>query len=176
MREDGVLGAILPEATRLDRLERGIALSALTPLLRLAALIEVDRAGATALAERLRLSSAERKRLEGLAPPWGIDPAGDAKSQRLSLYRLGRARFCDVAMLLAADGRLAPARLRRLVDLAGTWPIPDFPLGGADVTALGIPPGPRVGRLLAAVRRWWEEGDFGASREQCLARLREIAF
>jgi len=43
------------------------------------------------------------------------------------------------------------------------------------VTALGIAPGPRVGRLLAAVKRWWEEGDFAAGRAACLARLKELA-
>ena len=43
------------------------------PLRRLAALIEVDGAGAGALAERLRLSNTWRDRLQGLAPPWPFD-------------------------------------------------------------------------------------------------------
>ena len=50
-----------------------------------------------------------------------------------------------------------------------------FPLAGRDVTALGIPPGPRVGRLLAAVQQWWEDGDFAADRAACLDYLKEIA-
>jgi hypothetical protein len=78
-------------------------------------------------------------------------------------------------LLLAAAGRLAPARREELSALAETWPIPRFPLVGGDVTRLGIAPGPRVGRLLASVRRWWEDGDFAADRAACLARLREIA-
>ena len=107
MREDGVLAAILPEATRLDRLERLIRLEpASDPVLRLAALVDVDRAGATRLAERLRLSNAMRDRLVGLAPPWALDPAGDRKEQRRALYRLGRERYRDLALLLAAEGRL----------------------------------------------------------------------
>src|SRR5882762_3342726 len=82
MAEDGVLAAILPEATRLDRLQRLIALEPMPdPLCRLAALIEVDAAGAAALAERLRLSNEQRDRLAGLAPPWPLDPAGDARAQ-----------------------------------------------------------------------------------------------
>jgi hypothetical protein len=43
------------------------------------------------------------------------------------------------------------------------------------VTALGIPPGERVGELLGAVRRWWEEGDFTADRAACHAYLRQLA-
>ena len=174
IQEDGVLAAILPEATRIARLERLIPLGD-DPLLRLAALIDLDRAGAMALAERLRLSNAERDRLAGLATPWPLDPDGDAKSQRLALYRLGRERYRDLALLLAAAGRLAPDRLSAKLGQADSWKSPTFPLGGDDVTPLGIAPGPRVGQLLAAVRRWWEEGDFKAERAQCLAHLKKIA-
>jgi poly(A) polymerase len=176
MREDGVLAAILPEATRLDRLAQLLPLAAADDgILRLAALIEVDRAAASAAAEGLRLSAAEKKRLAGLALPWPLDPAADTKAQRLALYRVGQERFGDLALLLAADGKLRPSALRKLLDLAETWEIPTFPLGGDDVTALGIAPGPRVGRLLSAVRRWWEEGDFAADRAACLARLKELS-
>ncbi len=176
MQEDGVLAAILPEATRLDRLDALLPLAAADDgILRLAALIEVDRSGANAVAERLRLPAAEKKRLAGLTSPWPLDPAADAKAQRLALYRYGQERYGDLALLLAADCKLKPSALRKLFDLAETWEIPIFPLGGDDVTALGIAPGPRVGGLLGAVRRWWEDGDFAADRAACLARLREIA-
>jgi poly(A) polymerase len=174
MRADGVLTAILPEATRIDRLKAASPLSD-DPSLRLAALIEVGKPGAIALAERLRLSNAERKRLAGLAAPWPLDPAGDAKALRMALYRLDRERYRDLALLLAADGRLEPARLKELLALAKIWPIPKFPLTGDDVTAFGIAPGPRVGRLLGAVKRWWEEGDFAADRAACLAKLTALA-
>jgi poly(A) polymerase len=174
MHEDGVLATIMPEATRLDRL-KGLLPPSADPLLRLAALIEVDRAGATALAERLRLSNIERQRLAGLAPPWPLDPAGAAEAQRLAIYRLGRERYRDLALLLAADGRLTPARLHELLESAEGWRPPSFPLRGDDVTALGIAPGPRVGKLLAAVKRWWEEGDFAAGRPECLAKLNELS-
>jgi hypothetical protein len=43
------------------------------------------------------------------------------------------------------------------------------------VTALGIPPGPRIGQLLAELRGWWEAGDFTADRAACLKRLQETA-
>jgi poly(A) polymerase len=176
MQEDGVLAVILPEATRLDRLGKLIRIEdELDPLRRLAALVDVDAAGATALAERLRLSNTQRDRLAGLAPPWPVDPAGDDRAQRRALYELGAERYRDLVLLLAAEGRLAPARRRKLLDLSQRWTPPVFPLAGRDVTALGIPSGPRVGHLLEAVRRWWEEGDFTADREACLRQLQHIA-
>jgi poly(A) polymerase len=175
MRDDGVLAAILPEATRIDRLEKLVPLSS-DPLLRLAALVDADVEDAARIVERLRLSNAEQHRIAGLVKPWLLASDTDVRAQRLSLYRLGREVFCDLAALLAAEGQVTRQKLYGMRRLAKTWPVPVFPLGGDDVTALGIAPGPRVGRLLTAVRRWWEEGDFAADRAACLARLREIAF
>jgi poly(A) polymerase len=181
MNEDGVLATILPEATRLDRfaaIARPLGGSE-RPFpdipLRLAALIDIDRAGAIAVAERLRLSADDRNRLADLAKPWPLAPDARDKAQRRAVYRLGRERYCDLALLLLAEERLGRTRFVKLTTLAQTWTIPAFPIGGDDVTALGMAPGPRVGWLLAAVKRWWEEGDFAADRTACLARLKQIA-
>jgi poly(A) polymerase len=172
MREDGVLAAVLPQARRLDRLERLIALEPdRDPLRRLAAAIETGREGVFALAAQLRFSNVQRDRLAGLVPPWPLDPAADERAQRHALYRLGARRYRDIALILAAEGRLARTRLSQLLSPADGWTAPQFPLKGRDVTARGVPAGKRVGRLLEAVRQWWEEGDFAASRAECLARL-----
>src|SRR5712691_5313467 len=140
MLEDGVLAAILPEATRLDRLKKLIRIEASTrprlrrgagspdPIRRLAALVQIDTDGALALAERLRLSSAWRDRLLGLAPPWPLDPSSDARTQRHALYRLGAERYRDLALLIAAEGGMDAAQLNELLALAEGWQPPAFPL------------------------------------------------
>ena len=175
MQEDGVLAVALPEARRLDRLCRLIEIEPeADPLLRLAALIEVDGEGAAALAGRLRFSNAWRERVQGLSAPWPLDPRGDIRAQRRALYRLGVERYRDVALLMAAGGRVSRTRLTELLDLPRTWTPPVFPLAGRDVTALGVSPGERVGRLLAAVRDWWETSDFKADRAACLTYLTEL--
>jgi len=63
---------------------------------------------------------------------------------------------------------MTQSRFAELLDLAGDWTPPVFPLPGRDVVALGMPPGERGGRLLAAVRDCWEAGDHAV----CLARLK----
>jgi poly(A) polymerase len=70
---------------------------------------------------------------------------------------------------------MSGTRLTELLDLARGWTPPVFPLAGRDVTALGIPTGERVGKLLAAVHNWWEAGDFTADRAHCIAHLKELA-
>jgi poly(A) polymerase len=175
MAEDGVLTILLPEARRLDRLRHMIAIEPEpNPLRRLAALIEVDGPGAIALAERLHFSNAWRDRLHGLAPPWAIDPLAAVAAQRRALYRLGAERYRDIALLLAAEGAMTRDRLGELLALARHWTPQAFPLAGRDVTALGIAPGPEVGRLLGAVHDWWETNDFTADRAACLAYLQAL--
>ncbi|HEV2335468.1 MAG TPA: CCA tRNA nucleotidyltransferase [Stellaceae bacterium] len=176
MAADAVLAAILPEANRLDRLARLIALEPVAdPLRRLAALVAVDGVGAAGLAKRLRLPRAGRDRLVRLAPLWPVDPSATPGAQRRALYRLGAERYRDLALLVAADGGMSETRLKKLLALAAGWKPPVFPLAGRDVTALGIPPGPRVGQLLAELRAWWEDGDFATGRAECLKRLKELA-
>jgi len=175
MEEDGVLAVALPEAGRLNRLRRLIEIEPETdPLVRLAALIHVDGEAAAALAGRLRFSNTWRDRVQSLSQPWPLDPRGDVQAQRRTLYRLGVERYRDLVLLMAAEGGVSQSRLAELLDLARGWTPPAFPLAGRDVTALGIPAGRRVGRLLSAVHDWWEAGDFRGDRAACLAYLKAL--
>src|SRR5262249_62049868 len=130
------LAVVLPEARRLDRLQRMIEAEPVPdPLRRLAALVEVDAKGAVALAERMRFSNAWRDRLHGLAPPWPLDPPGDVRTQRRALYQLGAERYRDIALLRAAQPDMSQGRLGELLHLAGGGTPPGFPLPVAHVTA-----------------------------------------
>ncbi len=170
MAGDGVLAVILPEAVRFDRLARLIAVEkAPDALRRLAALVAVDKSGATAMARRLSLTKEERSRLEALAAPaWTIDLGAAEAQQRRALFKLGRALYRDL-VLLSGDA----ARVPRLLAMADALAIPIFPLKGADVVALGVPAGPDVSRSLAAIEDWWENRDYAPNRECCLAELRK---
>jgi poly(A) polymerase len=186
-----VLAAFLPEARRLGRLAALISLEpAPEPLRRLSALLE-GSASAAAVAERLRFSNEQRERLVAiLAPRWPVDLAGDERSQRRALYRLGGEVYRDLVLLRAAESseevcqvysappgevraRGLAARAPELLAFADRWRPPVFPLKGRDVAALGVPAGPEIGRLLAEVERWWEEGDFRADRKAALAELKQ---
>jgi len=127
---------------------------------------------AETVAERLRMSHADRERLKFLeAPPFPIDLAGDEHTQHRAIYRLSAQGYRDLVLLQAAEDR-AGDRARALLAQAARWPAPVFPLRGADITAAGVPAGPQVGRLLAEIEAWWEAGDFAADRDQCLAELK----
>jgi poly(A) polymerase len=180
MAQTGVLAAILPEAAAAESLRLPAALERLQdagapadPVLRLAALVGPQPPrGLGTLAARLRLSGEERDRLarllvrdpeEGPAPA-SLDPAG---ARRFLAFR-GTADALDELWLAeAADGTDRAAARRLLADT----PVPIFPLQGRDILALGVPEGPRIGRLFNAVRHWWHEGGCTADRDACLAYL-----
>ena len=57
------------------------------------------------------------------------------------------------------------------------WTLPEFPIGGRDIIALGVNAGPNVARLLNAVKEQWiVEGFTGLERAQELAEAQIAAF
>ena len=179
MGEARVLAAILPEASGTALLARLVAVEAeagfdADPIRRLGALVP-NAAAAEAVAGRWRLTGAEGARLAALAAPAAaLAPGLDRRAQRRALYRLGRARFRDLA-LLAWAARGEGRAFRAMLETAAAWEEPRLPVRGADVLALGIEAGPEVGRLLAAVEAWWVARDFAPDRAAALARLAALA-
>jgi poly(A) polymerase len=181
MGETGVLAVVLPGPLDLPRFEAlvGIEAAALgenDPLLRLAALLPDDPARAVRTAERLRLSNAERDRLEAaLTPGPGVAPGLSARAVRALVYGLGAGAFRDRAKLAwAAAGGGEVEAWKALLALAEGWSPPVLPVGGADVLAAGAPKGPRVGEILRELEAWWIAGDFAADRAAALAKLKEL--
>jgi poly(A) polymerase len=172
MAEAGALDRWLPEYAGTARLSALIQREDIVdPLRRLAAILSSD-ADATKIGKRLKLSTQDSLRLSVmLARAPTIDIAGGPKAWRAGIYRLGSGLYAD-RLLLALD---APGDWRGALALARRFTPPDLPVSGADVLALGIPAGRKVGELIEAVERWWIEGDFMADRAACLAELERLA-
>jgi hypothetical protein len=116
-------------------------------VLRLAALLDGD---AAALAERLRLSTAEAAHLIALRAAPAPPPSADDAALRRALADIPRDVLVGRIRLAGGDSRL-------LARVAGL-PVPVFPLHGRDLKAAGVPPGPAMGELLRELRTWWMEG------------------
>lgn len=185
MIEAGVMAHVLPGVSRIDGLAALCRAEAGTPngLRRLAMLL---RPGGDAMvaAQRLRLSNDQRDRLMAIVEPGTEVVAGlDPLAQRRILYRVGAAIFIDLVYLAWAeaafheqrDAEAMASAYDAMLATARNWPAPTLPVKGADVTALGVAPGPEVGQLLAAIEDWWMAGDFQADRDETLVRLKELA-
>jgi poly(A) polymerase len=175
MRARGILAPILPELDNIDRLRRLQAVPeppARDAVLRLAALLPREGTVAAAVAERLRLSNAERERLRLLAEPPALWPAADPRALKRALYHLGAEIVRDLGLLAWADGDAAQGRTA--FDAAACWTRLTLPVRGQDALDLGVAAGPEVGRLMTAVEAWWEDRDYQPDRAACLARLKEL--
>lgn len=175
-----VLAEILPEALPGTHFAQLIAHEAETAmpgdwLRRLAVLLPPETADA--VARRLKLSNAEATRLAVLTAQ---DPVLAARITHLdldrALYRLGASAVTDRLLIAwSRDGDRDNDRWRAQLARAAAWQDKTLPVSGADVLALGIAPGPKVGELLRTVEQWWIASSFVPTREEALARLRTEA-
>ncbi|MFC7736649.1 CCA tRNA nucleotidyltransferase [Roseomonas sp. GCM10028921] len=186
MEETGVLPAVLGPAC-LGASGHLRALSEIgappDPMLRFDALLTY---GAAEAARRLKASNEEVQRLvaryragHDILPVQPEIAAGGPDDDALRRLLAGQPldRLLDAAWLRQAVNRAwgwegpgdeAWARFRSRLSVL---PRPVFPLQGRDALALGMRPGPEMGRLLAETRRWWLEGGCTASAEACRAQL-----
>ena len=179
MAATGILSELLPGALQLPRLERLLEIDAdnFSPcdrVLRLAALLPEDGEAAHAAADALKLSNADRTRLEQALSGERIAAHLSAKDARRLLYRIGVARFRDKIWLAWAGAPKGANAIqwRMLLTMADNWQRPRFPLTGLDVMQAGVPEGPEVGRVLAQVEDWWVGGDFASDEGALRDRLR----
>lgn len=163
MFEADVLRHVLPEARDIKRLAALIEIEPRASTFqrhwvrRLAALVPNAAAAA-----HLKLSNAESGRLAAI-----LAPAPGAADLNRALYHDGADVVADRLLLAGvADDRLAQA---------AAWQPKTLPVSGADVLALGIAPGSRVGELLRAVEDWWIGAEFKPSRDEALAKLKDLA-
>ncbi len=177
MTEEGVLSYVLPCAPDISALIRLIGFEEMAHagadvMRRLSAL--TDRGGdmARKVAERFRLSGEQAARLELFSSARRdirLD-TGEAELRRL-IYRLGNDAVRSLVLIQAAAEHFPPEIVLPLYREATRWKSPRFPIHGADVLALGLPPGPRVGEILGRVEDWWIKAEFRPGRTECLDRL-----
>ena len=171
MDASGVLAFAIAAPVDLERFQAMVAIDA-DPELRLSALLPDSPKTVVEIANGLRLSIAQRDRLEAAAHDIDLDlsPA----QARAAIYRMGKQAFSDLVKRAWARTLSMSPQAQGLLDLASSWTPPQFPLGGEDVMALGVAKGPDVGRLLRETEDWWVAHDFpqDGAREKLAALVK----
>lgn len=183
MHTNGILQLVIRTRLEPDRFARLVAIETALgeppdPLTRLAALAVTQPGDTEFLAAGLRLSKAEAANLSAAAAGGpGIDPEAPEAAARATLYRLGPRDFSRAARLAwARSGHPAnDPRWRARVLLPDRWKAPAMPFSGGDIVALGIAPGPEVGRILEAFERWWIENNFPVDADAQTKALKKLA-
>ncbi|MGO9545439.1 MAG: CCA tRNA nucleotidyltransferase, partial [Rhodomicrobium sp.] len=183
MDETGLLLILLGGVVRRARFERLCEIEAALhqkpdAIFRLAALGLFVKEDAGRLVEKLRLTSQEAKDLEGLsAVSPAISPCDGTAVLEILLYKLGARLYLGRLLLAWATEGAGPddEAWRYAAGLAATWQRPHFPLGGADLIALGLQPGPALGAILKDLEAEWMRSGFTADRETLLRLARQRA-
>lgn len=154
MLANGIFRPVLPELHNTDRLakvaglEEGAAIAA-DPIRRLAALLPDDPAIGEIIGARLKMSTAQRRRiataLDASTPP----------PPRALAYRLGIESATD-RLFLHVDAETALAQFQSIAD----WNVPRLPLSGGALVERGLGRGPDVARTLRAIEDQWVAEDF----------------
>ncbi|MFP1632286.1 CCA tRNA nucleotidyltransferase [Zhengella sp. ZM62] len=192
MRQTGVLTAILPESEKwgIDGIHGLLAAEnhaglPLDAMLRLEAMLPPDSARMEALADRLRLSGDERKRLREWAfadtPPEDVSDGGLARL----LYRGPEQGVRDrIALALASassPATVSDKQMRAHALRLHQWrqalafERPVMPVRGKDLGDAGIPAGPAMGRLLTALEDAWVSSGFSLTKDDLVALARRKA-
>jgi tRNA nucleotidyltransferase/poly(A) polymerase len=184
MQEYGLLPAVLGAAPRPTLLARLAAIEAalnLAPdaVLRLAALAVEIPEDAERLRDRLRLSNEQASKLlraSRCSPDADVGPSRPEATAKVYIYRDGVEAYAERVLILWARSGAVPedASWRHRFSLPDRWQRPSFPLRGADVLALGVPAGPRVGEILRILQDRWIAGGFAADEATLRRELRAL--
>ncbi len=186
MAADEVLAHFLPDARNFDRLAALTGLEAavrktfaedlgkVDAIRRLSAVL-ADDADVAALAEGLRLSNRDARRLADMAAARdAVTLDGDARAWRRQLHRWGADGARDGGLVAAAGQGADGAALDLFWQTRAGWRPRTLPVTGADLIAAGVPEGPDVGALMRLLNDWWVAEDFQPDRAALLARAADL--
>jgi len=182
MLTNEILDTLLPEASNSEGLSKMVSLERreaieIDPLLRLMAMSAREPLQMALLCKRLKMSTKETNRLRAWSDSSvALDPHASDVDKRKAIYFAGRQVVIDRARLRAAgeEDALMSSRWMSLADLAMGWTPPDFPLSGKDLKAAGVKPGPKMGKVLEALKALWVRSGFTADKDKLLMALKLI--
>lgn len=175
MEEAGVLEAVLPGASA-DGLPSLVAVEqaaglAPDPMRRMMAMMPRRTREVAHVGVALKMSNAERSRLDAWADP-ALGHVCEADPSRLAeaLYRHGPESVTDRAVLDASGGANLD-RLGQVLRQVTGWRRPAFPLTGEDALGAGLI-GPAIGETLRRLEEDWIASGFVLTRATLLKRIR----
>jgi len=168
---------IAPWPARMTRLKAILdARGARDPLLMLAALVLYSEADAERLADVLRLSNAQKRRLLALAktlPAWrGANDAPEPSLLREALFLHGLQPACDALALIQAESPADPQDegFAHAEAFLRDTPAPRPPFAASDLIARGVAQGSGLGGALKRLQALWIRAGFPQD-PQTVARL-----
>jgi len=127
------------------------------------------------ICDRFRLSNAERKRMKtAWAAVKRLKHDQDFPAAPLLLHEFGRQGALDGLLAFwsvrSAQKSADTDAFTRMLSLLRSEAVPEFPVKGADLLALGLSPGPALGGLLDRLKADWRDSGFTLGKDDLLLR------
>ncbi len=132
-------------------------------LLRLACLLTNDEYQIDTISAHLRLSRKQKKYLLALLTNSYVTKEITSQNTKQVAYWLGGDICADLMMLQQAMRLSVPTQIDVFsshIKEVRACSVPVFPYSAKMIQAVGVSPGPEMGRLLKALEGWWVENDF----------------
>lgn len=162
MVQSGVLTEIWPEAANLEAFARlkknagGIQFPLALACLWYDADAEISRA--------LRLSNVdEKRRKNAVLNSTILNGLVEEVDFRRWAYKVGKGSLADALVLYSAIDQTPNNHKKKLLSKIEDWPLPKFPLRGADVLQRGLPEGVMISSVLTKVEDRWIGENFPPS-------------
>ena len=173
MDEAGVMAALYGDLDR-ARLGRLVEMGEADAFLRFLALCPDDASG-EALAQRMKMSNAEKDRLRAALDPELTEAVAREWQTRAGLeklvYRTGNQAIADRLALDFASVETPPEGWGGALAHARSFETPEFPVTGADLLAAGVPKGPELGDSLRRLEDRWVDSRFALTKAELLQSL-----
>ncbi len=182
MENNGIFAPLFPHPIKAADLAHLIAIEDVQerdpdPVRRFSAMAISDISEVANIQKQLKLSNTEVARLTAMAEHRATPPRdASLKTLRARIYHIGSEAFVDTELLTwvrSGDDPFTDWRFQRLA-YGEDWNIPTLPITGGDIVARGIPSGPKIGEILAALEAWWIEADFPTDAAKIDAQLTQL--
>lgn len=122
----------------------------------------------TAMQDYILLPKVFQKDMQAINGALHLSDLSCDASVRESIYSFGRSITAQCLIIELVQDRVmngyAPAALK----IIQNWDVPNFPVNGNDLMALGMEKSPALGEALEDLENWWIAQDFKPTREAIL--------
>lgn len=154
----------IPKHIRDDKKTEKLSLSARLFLL-------TQELDAETVNEFLLIPKGIRQDMKAISEVMGSGLLDTDHAVKVALYKHGRAAAKQAALIQGGEGALLQEQEFRALEIIQNWQVPVFPLSGEDLLKAGMSPGPKIGKTLSRIEKWWIGEGFSPDRRQCLGRI-----
>lgn len=190
MNDEGILQIVLDKKEKLDLEDLGKIINAEktfekilkernNPILQLAMLADGDKTGLIKLAQKLKLSNAEKSELLFDINPIDISISSSKKEVKELLLDYTKQQILDSLIIdtaIDSEGELSPETIEKFTHLSkfiSSYKVPKLTINGDDLlTIYENIKGRAVGEMLKKARKIWIESDYKAGKEEILKGLK----